>query len=171
MGVIPAVESEPLPAIDHGVAFPDACIWALPEKRKTTMPRSLAKYTWRCLEVIIEVANKQEKITYQELADRLGLKLAKQEWHTVLDPVAWRTKRDLGNDIDLTWIVVYTSGPAKGLGHYFSNGKAPGSTLLDPRDSAQIEDYERKLKEIYECTYELRRVEGGDRVIKIPRSK
>ena len=29
----------------------------------------------------------------------MGLKLAKQEWHTVLDPVAWRTKRDLGNDI------------------------------------------------------------------------
>lgn len=135
------------------------------------MPRSLAKYNWRCLEVIIEVANKQEKITYQELADRLGLKLAKQEWHTVLDSVAWRTKTDLGNDIDLTWIVVYTSGAAKGLGHYFSNGKAPGSTLLDPRDGAQVENYERKLKEIYECTYELRRVEGGDRIIKIPRSK
>ena len=144
---------------------------AVPEKRRTTMPRSLAKYAWPCLEIILEVANNQEKITYQELADRLGLKLAKQEWLTVLDSVAWRTKRDLGNDIDLTWIVVYTSGPAKGLGHYFSNGKAPGSTLLDPRNTVQVEDYKRKLKEIYECTYELRRVEGGDRVIKIPRSK
>jgi hypothetical protein len=34
-----------------------------------------------------------------------------------------------------------------------------------------VEDYKRKLKEIYECTYELQRVEGGDRVIKIPRPK
>ena len=135
------------------------------------MPRSLIKYAWRCLEVIIEAANKQEKITYQELADRLDLKLARQEWHTVLDAVAWRTKRDLGNDIDLTWIVVYASGPAKGLGHYFSNGKAPGSALLNPKDSVQVEEYERKLKEIYECAYELRRVEGEDRVMKISRSK
>ncbi len=135
------------------------------------MPRSLVKYSWPCLEVILEVANNEEKITYQELADRLGLQLAKQEWHTVLDSVAWRTKRDLGNDIDLTLIVVYTSGPAKGLGRYFSNTKAPGSTLLDPRNTAQVQDYIRKLEEIYDFTYELQRVESGDKVIKIPRTK
>jgi hypothetical protein len=133
------------------------------------MSKSLVKYAWPCLEVILEVTNNQEKITYQGLADRLGLQLAKQEWHTVLDSVAWRTKRDLGNDIDLTLIVVYTTGPAKGLGRYFSNDKAPGSTVLDPRNTAQVEDYKRKLKEIYECTYELRRVEGGDRVIRTRR--
>ena len=51
------------------------------------------------------------------------------------------------------------------------NNVPPGSTLLDPRNAAQVEDYKRKLKEIYECTYELQRVEGGDRVIKIPRPK
>jgi hypothetical protein len=50
---------------------------------------SLIKYSWPCLEVILEVANKQEKITYGELADRLGLQLAQQEWNTVLDSVAW----------------------------------------------------------------------------------
>ena len=133
---------------------------------------SLIKYSWPCLEVILEVASKQEKIPYGEMADRLGLQLAQQEWNTVLDSVAWRTKRDLGDDIDLTWVVVYATGPAKGLGRYFSNnGKAPGSTLLDPRNRTQVADYERKLKEIYECTYELQRVEGGDRVIKVPRTK
>jgi hypothetical protein len=101
--------------------------WAVAEKRgRTTMP-SLIKYAWPCLKVILEVANNQEKINYGELADRLGLHLAQQEWNTVLDSVAWRTKRDLGNDIDLTLIVVYASGRAKGLGRYFSNGKAPGS--------------------------------------------
>jgi hypothetical protein len=131
---------------------------------------SLVKYAWPCLEVILEVTNNQETITYGELADRLGLKVAQQEWSTVLDSVAWRTKRDLGNDIDLTWIVVYASGRAKGLGRYFSNGgKASGSTLLDPKNSAQVADYKRKLKEIYGCTYELQRVEDEDRVIKVPR--
>jgi hypothetical protein len=133
---------------------------------------SLVKYAWPCLEAIIEVANKQDKITYGELAHRLGLQLAQQEWNTVLDSVAWRTKRDLGDEIDLTWIVVYASGPAKSLGRYFSNGgQAPGSTLLDPGNRAQIDDYERTLKEIYEFTYALQRVEGEDKVIKIPRSK
>ena len=46
------------------------------------MPRSLVKYAWRCLEVILEVTNNQKKITYQDLADRLGLQLAKQEWQS-----------------------------------------------------------------------------------------
>jgi hypothetical protein len=143
--------------------------YELLQKREDAMP-SLIKYAWPCLEVILEVANNQEKITYGELADRLGLQLAQQEWNTVLDSVAWRTKRDLGDDIDLTWVVVYASGRAKGLGRYFSNkGNAPGSTLLDPTNRAQVADYERKLKEIYEYTYELQRVEGGDRVTKVCR--
>jgi hypothetical protein len=146
--------------------------YGLCQKSGRTTMASLIKYAWPCLKVILEVANNQEKITYGELANRLGLQLAQQEWNTVLDSVAWRTKRDLGNDIDLTWIVVYASGRAKGLGRYFSNnGKASGSVLLDPRDRAQVAEYERKLKEIYECTYELQRVEGGDRVIKVPRHK
>jgi hypothetical protein len=131
---------------------------------------SLVKHAWPCLEVLIEIANNQEKITYEELADRLGLKLARQEWHTVLDSVAWRTKRDLGDDIDLTWVVVYASGRAKGLGRYFSNNDTPpGSTLLDPKNREQVAEYEDKLKEMYEFTYELKQTEDGDRVIRSPR--
>jgi len=80
-----------------------------------------------------------------------------------------KTKREV--DDDLTWNVVYTSGPAKGLGRYFSNGnKAPGSTWLDPKDRKQVAEYERKLIEIYDYTYELRSVAGEDRVIRVPRS-
>ena len=55
---------------------------------------------------------------YGELADRLGLKLAKQEWSALLDLVAGKTKREVGYDV--TWNVVYASGPAKRLGRYFS---------------------------------------------------
>jgi hypothetical protein len=89
---------------------------------------------------------------------------------TVLDSVAWRTNRDV--DKDLTWNVVYANGPAKGLGRYFSNGgKAAGSTLLDPKDRARVAEYERELEEIYQFTYEVQRVEGEDRVIKVPRTK
>jgi hypothetical protein len=106
---------------------------------------SLLKHSWRCLEVIIESVNNRTKIKYGELADKLNLKLAQQEWNTVLDSVAWRTKRDIGSD--LTWNVVYARGPAKGLGHYFSNGnKKPGSTPLDPKDKKRVAEYESTLK-------------------------
>ena len=70
-------------------------------------------------------------------------------------------KRELGDDFDLTWNVVYTSDPAKGLGRYFSNGdKAPGSTLLNPKDRKQVAEYERRLKEIYQHVYGLQKIEG-----------
>lgn len=86
-----------------------------------------------------------------------------------MDLIAGKTRREVGDD--LTWNVVYTTGPAKGLGRYFSNDKMPGSTLLNPKDQKQVADYERKLKEIYEYTYELQKVEGEDKVIKVPRSE
>ncbi len=131
---------------------------------------SLVRYSWRCLEAIIESVNSRKKIEYGELAEKLDLGLAQQEWNTVLDSVAWRTKRDVGND--LTWNIVYASGPAKGLGRYFSNGsKKPGSTLLDPNDKDQVAEYERALKEIYQFTYDLQTTESGDKVVKIPRSR
>jgi hypothetical protein len=130
---------------------------------------SLVSRSWDCLEVILQSVNKRERITYSELADKLNLELARQEWHTVLDSVAWRTKRDVG--CDLTWNVVYARGPAKNLGRYFSNGgKATGSTLLDPKDHKQVADYERTLQEMYQYTYAVRRIEGEDTVIKLPRS-
>ncbi len=113
---------------------------------------SLVRLSWPCLEAILESVNDRKKINYSELADKLNLKLARQEWHTVLDSVAWRTNCDVGKD--LTWNVVYARGPAKGLGRYFSNsGKAPGSTLLDPKDRAQVAEYERELEEIYKYVF------------------
>jgi hypothetical protein len=126
------------------------------------------KHFWPCIEVICESVNGRQKLTYGELAERLGLKLARQEWSDLLDLVAGKTRREVGDD--LTWNVVYASGPAKGLGRYFSNGdKAPGSTLLDPKDEQQVADYQRKLQEIYEYRYELRNIEGADKIIKLPR--
>jgi hypothetical protein len=103
---------------------------------------------------------------------RLGCSrgLAKQEWDTVLHLIAGKMKRELGDDYDLTWNVVYATGPAKDLGRYFSNGKkAPGSTLLDPRDREQVADYERNLKEIYLYIYKLQRIDDKDQVTKVLR--
>jgi hypothetical protein len=131
---------------------------------------SLSRHFWPCLRVIRESVNNKNKITYGELAEKLGLKLAQQEWNTVLDLIAGKTKRELGDDYDLTWIVVYASGPAKCLGRYFSNGdKAPGSAQLDPKNGNQIAEYERTLNEIFQYTYELKKIEGQDRLIKVPR--
>jgi len=99
-----------------------------------------------------------------------GLKLARQEWNTLLDLIAGKVKRELGDDYDLTWIVVYANGPAKDLGRYFSNGNKPvGSTLLDPSNMQQRAEYERTLKEIFKYTYELRRVGNVDTIVKTPR--
>jgi hypothetical protein len=123
------------------------------------------------LETILHSVNIRKKITYGELAAQLGLRSPQQEWHTVLNPIADKAKAELGDDYDLTWNVVYGSGPAKGLGRYFSNDKkATGSTLLDPKDDAQRAEYERTLNKIYQYTYELQKVEGKDTVIKVPRT-
>jgi hypothetical protein len=75
--------------------------------------------------------NNQKPITYGQLAERLGLKFAKQEWTNLLDLIAGKTKRDLGDDYDLAWNVVYGKGnKAEGLSRYFSEGdKAPGTTV------------------------------------------
>jgi hypothetical protein len=68
--------------------------------------------------------------------------------------------------------VVYASGPAKDLGRYFSNGdKTPGSTWLDPKDQAQVVEYELTLSDVYKCTYELQNVDGADRVVSTARSE
>ncbi len=131
---------------------------------------SLSRHFWPCLKVICESVNNRKKITYGELADKLGLKLAQQEWNTVLDLIAGKTKREVDND--LTWNVVYARGPATGLGRYFSNGeKAPGSIMLNPKDQQQVADYERKLREIYEYSYELQKVEGADKLVATRRSR
>ena len=117
-------------------------------------PPSLVKHFWPCIEVLIEWINSQKKMTYEGLADRLGLALARQQWDSLLNLVADKAKRELGEDFDLTWNVVYKSGPAEGLGRYFSNGgKSSGSTLLDPKDMNQVSEFERTLRNIYAYTY------------------
>jgi len=73
---------------------------------------SLSRYFWPCLAAICESINNKKKMTYGELAVRLKLKSAQQEWNTVLDLVAGKTKREVGHD--LTWNVVYATGPARG---------------------------------------------------------
>jgi hypothetical protein len=53
---------------------------------------------------------------------------------------------------DLTLVVVYGSGPAKGLPRYFSNvrgGAPPGTTMLDPEDDKQVANYERDLEHVF----------------------
>jgi hypothetical protein len=129
---------------------------------------SLIRHFWPCLEVIRQSVNDRKKITYGELAGKLGLESAQQQWNTVLNPVAAKTKDELGDDYDLTWDVVYATGSAKGLGRYFSNdGKATGSTLLNPKDRNQVADYERTLKKIYQYTYEWQKIGGKDTLIKV----
>ncbi len=107
---------------------------------------SISRYFWPCLEVICQSINDRKKITYAQLADKLELGHPQQEWSTVLDLIAGKTRREVGDD--LTWNVVYTTGPAKGLGRYFSNDKTPGSTLLNPKDQKQVADYERYWRSI-----------------------
>jgi hypothetical protein len=133
-----------------------------------TVP-SLLRHFWPCLRVIIERVNNQRKITYGELAGALGLSLAQQEWHTVLNPIANRTKDDLGQDYDLTWNVVYGTGPAAGLGRYSSNeGRPTASELLDPKDHEQVAKYKATLAEIFRFTYSLQMIEGRSTVVKTP---
>lgn len=131
---------------------------------------SLIRHFWPCLRVIIERVNNERKISYGELAETLGLSLAQQEWHTVLNPIAEKTKADLGQDYDLTWNVVYGNGPAAGLGRYFSNdGKRTASELLDPKDDEQVAKYNATLAEIYRFTYSLEMVEGKSTLVKTSR--
>jgi hypothetical protein len=132
--------------------------------------RSLVRHYWPCLEKICETINRRETITYGELANKLGLKLARQEWSALLDLIAGKTKREVGDD--LTWIVIYSQGPAKGLSRYFSNNeRLPGSTSLDLKNAKQITDYKRKLKEIYKFTYTLKTVQGMTCISKVRRSR
>ena len=77
---------------------------------------SVVKHYWPCIEVICESVNNKEKTTYGQLANKLGLSIPRQEWSDLLNLVANKCKRDLGDGDDLTWNVVYGNGPAKGLG-------------------------------------------------------
>jgi len=133
------------------------------------MPKRRSDY-WPCIDILCETVNNAQQITYEDLSERLGYGLANTEWSSLLNLVAGKMKRELGDNYDLTWAIVYKSGPAKGLGRYFSNGgKAVGSSLLDPRNRQKVDEYKQTLQAIYAYKYELRKIDGADTLVKSPR--
>jgi hypothetical protein len=79
-----------------------------------------------------------------------GLKSPRQEWNTVLGPIAANEVSNTGHD--LTLVVVYASGPAKNLGRYFSNirsGASPQSGTLDPLNAQQVAAHAQALDQVF----------------------
>jgi hypothetical protein len=114
---------------------------------------SLLPYYAQCRKILCERAKQHKKITYGELADLLGLPSPQQRWSTVLDPISVDEVKRTNHD--LTLVVVYSQGPARGLGRYFSNvraGQKPRTTMLNPRDESQRQQYERELQNVF-ATY------------------
>ena len=115
------------------------------------MPSILRYYT-PARRILCEIAKSRSTIQYGELATALGLKSARQEWHTLLDPIARKESERTGRD--LTLVVVYATGPAKGLGRYFSNvrgGTPPGTTTLDPADLTQVANFYAELENVFDA--------------------
>lgn len=111
---------------------------------------SLTRYYAQCRKLLCQTAKAGKLITYGELAAGLGLKSPRQQWSSVLGPIAAAEASATGHD--LTLVVVYKSGPAKGLGRYFSNirgGRAPQSTALDPTNTQQVAAYKRDLAAVF----------------------
>ena|SRR5208282_5982337 len=111
---------------------------------------NLQGYHSQCRKILCETAKRRETIKYKDLAAALGLKSPRQEWSTVLGPIATDEVRKTGHD--LTLVVVYASGPAKGLGRYFSNlrgGQPPQSNLLNPANNQQVAAYNRALQGVF----------------------
>lgn len=112
----------------------------------------LENYYTQCRKILCLTAKHRETITYGHLAKKLNLKNPRQQWSSLLNPIAVDETKRTGRD--LTLVVVYASGPAKGLGRYFSNirgGAAAGSSRLDPQDQAQIAAYKRELESVYDA--------------------
>src|SRR5258708_6195537 len=91
------------------------------------MPTLIAHYA-QCRRLLCQAAKRREKVTYGALATALGLKSPRQERNTVLSPIAADEVNNTGQD--LTLVVVYASGPARGLRRYFSNIR--GGALPQP---------------------------------------
>jgi hypothetical protein len=103
-----------------------------------------------CPKILCHTAKRRDAITYGALATALGLKSPQQEWNTVLGPIAADEVRKTGHD--LTLVVVYASGPAKGLERYFSNirgGRSPQSTTMDPSNSRQVAAYKQAREQVF----------------------
>jgi hypothetical protein len=111
---------------------------------------NLQNYQSQCRKILCLAAKRREKMTYLQLAAALGLKSPRQQWSTVLHPISETEVKQ--TDADLTLVVVYASGPAKGLPRYFSNvrgGAAPGTTMLDPKDDKQVAKYKHDLEHVF----------------------
>ena len=112
---------------------------------------NLLPYQSECRTILCLSAKRRAAITYGGLAAALGLKSPRQQWSTVLDPLSQTEVKKTG--ADLTLIVVYASGPAKGLSRYFSNlrgGAVPGTTMLDPRNAKQVAAFEQELERVFD---------------------
>jgi hypothetical protein len=112
---------------------------------------ALSKYEGQCRKVLCLAAKQRETITYGKSAAALGLKSARQQWGTLLNPLSENETKKTG--ADLTLIVVYASGPAEGLSRYFSNvrgGVAPGTTLLDPHNPKHVAEYKQELGKVFD---------------------
>lgn len=104
----------------------------------------------QCRRLLCQTAKRRETIAYGALATALVLQSPRQKWNTLLGPIATDEVKNTGHD--LTLVVVYGSGPAKGLGHYFSNirgGAPPQSRALDPRNPQQVASYRRALEQVF----------------------
>ncbi len=111
---------------------------------------SLVGHYVKCRKLLCEAAKRRETITYGALATALGLKSPRQEWSTVLGPIADDEVKKTGHD--LTLVVVYAAGPAKGLARYFSNirgGQSPQSIALNPNDQQQVAAYKQALEQVF----------------------
>ena len=101
-----------------------------------------------CRRILCRTAKRRKTITYGDLAAALGLPSPRRRWSTVLNPICEEEKRKTGSD--LTLVVVYKTGPAKGLGRYFSNTGRPQSTLLDPFDRKQVTAYKQERERVFD---------------------
>jgi hypothetical protein len=113
------------------------------------MPSLIGCYAQR-RRLLCLAAKRRQTITYGALATALGLKSPRQEWNTVLGPIAANEVKATGHD--LTLVVVYASGPAKGLGRCFSNirgGAPPQSNTLNPRNPQQVASYKQALQQMF----------------------
>ena len=112
---------------------------------------NLQNYQAQCRKILCLAAKRRETINYAQLAAALGLKSPRQQWSTVLHPISEMEVKQTGED--LTLVVVYASGPAKGLPRYFSNvkgGAAPGTTMLNPKDDKQVAKYKRDRERVFD---------------------
>jgi hypothetical protein len=91
---------------------------------------SLSGHYTQCRKLLCQAAKAGHTMNYKDLAAGLGLKSPRQQWSTVLGPIAAdEVNQKTGHD--LTLLVVYKSGPAKGLSRYFSNIRGGQAPLID----------------------------------------